>query len=181
MSTAAYTCTSVDCVKGATDFKQHIARALSHRLAWMTLMTDRGLADNDYVLVLEEGVDAAAVPALGRPDLLAAVQAAAEASQAAGLFFLSDCGESRHADHANSSWSAGGWTYTRGVTSCTRAYGLFKWRAAWLWDALRAQVVDDWPFLSGGGTAASLGAHFLHGLPRLLPEAADWPVLISPN
>ena len=67
------------------------------------------------------------------------------------------------------------------MTSCTRAYGLFKWRAAWRGDALRAQVVDDWPLVSGGVTAASLGSHFLHGLPHLLPGARDWPVLISPN
>lgn len=157
---------------GAAHVPTELTRSLTHRLAWKHIMVDRTLGNNEYVLVFEAGVALPSSSAM--PAFLATVHAAGEASQAAGIFWLNACGEAgSKADSAQTP------QLHRSVVPCLRGYGIYKWRAAWLWDALQAKLASNATFHTrGAGTnTVSLEAHMRYGLPILLAEQSHWPAV----
>lgn len=168
-------CTGSRCGADRQRMLDLVALAYTHRQVWMRISTDRSLDDDDYVVVL----DGASLPPLPSYDgsWLDVASSAATQSQAAGIFWLSDCGETLCS--TITTCSEGSIVPCQHcVSDCLRAYGIFKWRAAWLWDSVRAALHHNTTFHGNNTNSLSLGAHIREGLKLILP-AAQWPVLIS--
>lgn len=156
---AALTCAGIRC-SPLHVLVDTLARSLSHRLTWMRIMVDCSLRNADFVLVLEAGV---ALPQhAAMPTFLADVRRTAGSAQEAGIFWLDAC-------RPNQTEVLGVVEPTAAVPPCLRGYGIFKWRAAWLWDVLQAKLTGNATFHTRGAdtNTVSLEAHLSHGLALL--------------
>lgn len=154
---------------GAPDLTS-LRQIMHHRRAWAALATNSSVEDDDYVVIVDSRWDVQATLSAG--DTAAAIRLAAAASHRAGIFFLGGCGSVATAPVA---WTHDNVALNRSLPDCVAAYGIYKWRAAWLWDVARAQFEGRSDGILHPTATLTLDRTLLIGLGKIL-AAADWPV-----
>jgi hypothetical protein len=118
-------------------------------MAWMTFAVDPTAPDNSFALFVKDQHQASAI---FKHDL----QLVAHHAKNAGIFMLGDCGDKLCED--NHQWGFGAFQFQHCATSCTGAYGLYKWQAAFLWELLHATARRNMTFWHDKLSSLHLGS-----------------------
>lgn len=163
------------CNAGIAGFQRQVAHGMTHRHVWMTIAADPSLRDDDFAVIFGGRAWPASPATDSWPE---AAAFAAEQSQRAGIFWLSSCSQSDAACRTDVSCTSGSeLPCTRCVSDCLLVYGMFKWRAAWLWDVVSGSLRRNATFHADCLSPAFLPAYLRHGLPNEL-EPDQWPASI---
>jgi len=112
--------------------RKTLSNKLTHISLWRSISSDQSLPDNGFSLVFEDDVSLDA--RVEENNVLQIVETTARLAQDAGLFYLGICGPVCD-DHVD---RLAGVSYGRCVGRCAHAYGVHKWRGAWLYEELAA-------------------------------------------
>lgn len=141
---------------------KYLSNKLTHVAVWRRIASDSAVDAMGYSLVFED--DVALHRAINVSDVLAIADRAAALSRRAGIFFLGAC----HPPCRGAAQRTGGVQFHECVGACTHAYGVFKWRAAWLYEELIALTGD-----MRGGPYYAIDQMIVRGL----AQSPDWPSL----
>ena len=143
-------------------FRKYHNNKLSHIRFWRQIAYDSTLEDDGFSLIFED--DIALHPLINISDVESIIRKAANLSKAAGFFYLGVCDpQYRNSIERNDI------KYSECIGHCSHAYGVFKWRAEWLYEELAAvSMLPDFFYFH------SIDKYFVYGFPSLLGNG-PWP------
>lgn len=129
-------------IGGFTESTSKFFKAFSNKLTqiyvWRTIAFDSDLDFNDgYALVIEDDIQLS--NHVLSPSVPQIIQNAARLSKEAGVFYLGMCFADGNACN-EFRMVIDSIEYRQCVGRCAHAYGVFKWKAVWLYDELQARL-----------------------------------------
>jgi hypothetical protein len=152
---------------GKNNYRKYHHGKLSTVKFWREIAHDSTLDDVfGYSLIFED--DIAIHPLINVTEVRDIIENTARMSRDSGIFFLGSC-----APVCRTSVEINSIRYSECIGTCLHAYGLFKWRAEWLYEELAAVLGDrfrDHIYYH------AMDRYIAHGLPLLLGDR-QWPYL----
>lgn len=149
-------------------FRKYHSGKLTSISIWKQIAYDSSLDNNHgFSLIFED--DVALHPSVNISDVRAIIEYTASLSRDAGMFFLGLCAPKCRIQSVESNSIK----YNECVGPCLHAYGVFKWRAEWLYEELAAIIGDRF---RNHLYFHCMDRYTSEGLPSLLGDG-PWPYL----